>query len=75
MNVVTQIAAADNRRYITPEDVSSALEGGSSAERVRLDVLQVLGGQTAFGAEDGECCAFIAWRGMRHISMPGEIDD
>lgn len=62
MNCVTEIAQLDGRGYITPEDVSAALEK-HGADRVRLDVLKVLGKQTAFGAEDSGLCAFIAWRG------------
>ena len=61
-NVLTRIAEAERREYITPEDVSQALEH-YSAERVRLDLLEVLGKQTPFGAEDSGLCAFVAWRG------------
>lgn len=65
MNSVTEIARAAGRSYITPEDVSDALERRPSA-KVRLDVLEVLGKQTDFGAEDAGLCAFIAWRGDPH---------
>lgn len=70
MNVITQIAKGHDRKYITPEDVSDALSG-HPPDRVRLDVLEVLGKQTDFGAEDGGLCAFIAWRGtIRNQATP-----
>lgn len=62
MNSVTIIAHAAGRSYITPEDVSDALEM-HNADRVRLDVLAVIGKQTDFEAEDAGLCAFIAWHG------------
>lgn len=62
VNVVTHIADAQGRDYITPEDITAALRH-YSAERVRLDVLAVLGKQTHFGAEDAGLCAFVAWEG------------
>lgn len=62
MNCITTIAAAAGRIYITPEDVSEALRT-NGVEQVRIDVLQVLGGQTDFAVEDAGLCAFIAYRG------------
>lgn len=62
MNAVTTIAQERGRKYITPEDVSAALRVGR-IEDVRLAVLQVLGRQTEFAAEDGGLCAFLAARG------------
>lgn len=61
-NCITEIAAHEGRDYITSEDVSAALEI-YVAERVRRDVLQVLGKATRFGAEDSSLCAFVAWQG------------
>lgn len=62
MNVVTRIAQEHGRSYITPGDVSAAL-GTSEVGDVRLAVLDVLGNQTGFGAEDGGLCAFLAAQG------------
>lgn len=60
---VTRIAKRNGRDYITPEDVSDALKK-IPKERVRLDVLAILGKQTGFGAEDSGLCAFVAWEGL-----------
>jgi hypothetical protein len=57
---VTRIADKHKRKYITPEDIHAALKV-SSVDRVRSDVLTVLGGITDYGAEDSRLCAFIAW--------------
>ncbi len=69
MNCVIAIAM-ENRsatksgyKYITPEDVTEALQKGIDVNTVRLDVLEVLGGTTDFGAEDSELCAWLAWEG------------
>jgi|GEM_PF-3533657 len=66
MNCVTNIAAKKNRDYITPEDVSEALKE-FDVDRVRLDVLEVLGQHSGFGTEeiceDRGLCAFVAWEG------------
>ena len=59
---VTRIAKKNGRDYIIPEDVKEALRT-INRDRVRLDVLAVLGKQTQFGAEDGRLCASVAWRG------------
>lgn len=61
-NCITEIARRDGRDYVTPEDVGEALKT-DSVEIVRRDVLQVLGKQAGFGAEDASLCAFIAWNG------------
>lgn len=64
MNSITEIAKKHGRNYITPEDVTEALEKSRfSSQRVRLEVLEVLGKQTEYGAEDSSLCAFIAWKG------------
>jgi hypothetical protein len=62
MNTVTAIAAKQGRDYITPEDVSDALQD-HALDQVRLDALEVLGKQTEFGAEDRSLCAFVAFHG------------
>jgi hypothetical protein len=61
MNCITSIAAAAGRDYIMPEDVGEALLS-HEATQVAIDVLEVIGKQTDFGAEDTGLCAFIAWR-------------
>ncbi len=62
MNCVTVIAEKFGRKYITPEDVGEALKT-NTPDIVRLAVLEVLGGQTDFGAEDSGLCAFVAYKG------------
>lgn len=62
MPSIAELARRQGRNYITPDDVSEALEH-HPADQVRMDVLAVLGKQTDFGAEDASLCAFIAWRG------------
>lgn len=64
MNAVTSIAFGHGRTYITPEDVAEALATGRDPDAIRLDVLEVIGKQTQFGAEDAGLCAFMAWRGL-----------
>ena len=61
-NCVIAIAKADGRDYITPEDVSQAINEDNDVTKVRLDVLEVLSG---WGAEDSGLCAFIAFRGTK----------
>lgn len=64
MNKVTAIAARAGRDYITPEDVQEAMdENRDDPHGIRIDVLEVLGKQTAFGAEDAGLCAFVAFKG------------
>jgi len=50
------------RNYITPEDITEALETVSE-DMVRLNVLEVLGNTSGFGAEDSGLCAFVAHKG------------
>ena len=64
MNCVTEIAAKNNRNYITPEDVACALKD-NEPEVVRLAVLEVLARITNFYAEDYSLCAFIAWENLK----------
>ena len=72
VNSVTVIAASKSRDYITPEDVSQALRMETNTDKVRRDVLEVLGKQTTFGAEDAGLCAFIAWRGTPTPTTKGK---
>lgn len=59
---VFDVAKAAGRDYITPEDVSAALDSGADVNVVRLDVLEAIGGPRR-GAEDKSLCAFVAWKG------------
>ncbi len=59
---VTRIAIKNGRKYITPEDVADALKT-NPIDRVRLNVLAILGKQAGFGVEDPGLCAFVAWKG------------
>lgn len=74
MNKVTAIAAQAGRDYITPEDVEQAMnENADDPHAIRIDVLEVLGIQTDFGAEDAGLCAFVAFSGPNaKISPPRE---
>jgi len=62
MNCITAIAVAARRDYITPDDVAMAVHT-YDIQRVRCDLLEVIGLQTRFGVEDDHLCAFLAWRG------------
>lgn len=65
MNRIIKIAQIKREdKYITPEDVEDALKTGRfTTAFVRKDLLEILGKQTKYGAEDAGLCAFIAWRG------------
>lgn len=65
MNTVIEIAKKHRRNYITPEDVTEALESDVSDSKIQRDVLEVLGNTAGFGAEDSSLCAFIAWKGHK----------
>lgn len=63
-NCIVKIAESSGRKYITPEDVAQAFEQhANDPHMVRIDLLEILGGQTGFGAEDQSLCAFIGFRG------------
>lgn len=62
-NVVVQLAKANERDYITPEDVMEAFDLHDET-KVRLDVLEVLGG--LFGVEDKQLTAFVAFQGKEN---------
>lgn len=61
---IFQLAEAQGRDYITPEDVVASIRSGRSIHLVRVDVLRVIGRQPVkgkwWGAEDQSCCAFCA---------------
>lgn len=64
MNTITAIALVKGRHYIAPEDVQAAIDAHpDDIHRVRIDALEVLGGQTGFGTEDHDLCAFVEFRG------------
>lgn len=62
-NVVAQLAKAEDRDYITPEDVHAAFEAGHPEDKVRLDVLEVLANTSGFGVEDYKLTAWVAFEG------------
>lgn len=62
-NILIEVAQRYNRDYITPEDVSEAINDGADLSQIRLDLLELLGRRTGYGVEDKGLCAFIAWRG------------
>jgi hypothetical protein len=61
-NCVITIAKANDRVYITPEDITEAFKSNDETT-VRLDVLEVLGDISGFGAEDRSLCAYVAYMG------------
>jgi hypothetical protein len=65
-NKLAQMAMAQERSYITPEDVGEALEGCQTEEevnKIRLDVLEIMAENAGFGVEDSSLTAFVAFRG------------
>jgi len=62
MKTIFDIAKAEGRDYVTPEDISDSIKSGCPKETLQSDVLKLLGRQAGFGAEDSSLCAFIAWR-------------
>lgn len=58
MNTIVEIAKARNRDYVTPEDVSEAIESMIDLSVIRLDVLEIIGSH--YAAEDISLCAFVA---------------
>lgn len=68
MNIITAIAKEAGRDYITPEDVQRAHnEHRDDPHLVRIDLLEILGRQTEFGAEDFALCAFVGFSGPEPI--------
>lgn len=65
-NLFRLVAAKKKRDYITPEDVGEALQR-YPLNRVRRDLLAVIGKQVDLGLEDCGLCAFIAWKGKRTL--------
>ena len=61
---LTSIAEQHGRNYVTPEDVSEALDSHASKDLIRMEVLALVGRQSKYGIEDAGLCACIAWRGM-----------
>lgn len=61
-NLIAQMAHKNKRDYITPEDIGEALKT-IPKDKVRLDVLEVLGNCSGFGAEDSKLCAWVAFKG------------
>jgi predicted ATP-dependent protease len=61
-NVLVEIAKRKNRDYITPEDVTEALQMYNK-QRVRYNLLAIIARQVDYGCEDVSLCAFIAYRG------------
>lgn len=65
-NLFRTVAAQKKRDYITPEDVGEALKR-YPLNRVRRDLLAVIGRQVELGLEDCVLCAFLAWKGGRTV--------
>lgn len=67
MNCIIEIAKIRREeKYVTPEDVTDALKlRRFMTQQVREDMLEILGKQTEYGAEDASLCAFLAWKGKQ----------
>ena len=50
-------AINDDRDYLTPEDIGSAIKAGGSKEEIWEATLQAL---ESGASEDPSCCAFVA---------------
>jgi hypothetical protein len=73
-NDVAKLAKEDGRDYITPGDVSNALIIHKIPEdKVRLDVLEVLGNYSGFGVEDYKLTAWIAFEGKNYALKALEV--
>jgi hypothetical protein len=53
-------AIREGRDYITPEDISAAIDAGADLTELRLEVLVALGRRCC---EDWSLCAFVAAEG------------
>lgn len=69
MSTVWEIAKAEDRDYITPEDITKALESGASAHVLVADVLNAIG---CHSVEDVSLCAHLAWRAL--MTVPSQKD-
>ena len=61
LNCILPFAKLNQRNYIVPEDITSALVGNSHIQ-VMKDFLQILAAQRV-GIEDKSLCAYLAWKG------------
>jgi len=53
------IATSQNRDYITPEDISDAIENGATYEQISCEYLQAMTSNCEFGIEDKNLSAFV----------------
>jgi hypothetical protein len=60
-NSIIKFAVADNRDYVTPEDVTAAIEAGIDINLIRKDALECLAGYSGYGVEDKKLFAYVAW--------------
>lgn len=60
MSPLERMAESD-RDYLTPEDITAAIEAGCSKEIVQHETLVMLGKKAC---EDWSLCAFLAWHGF-----------
>ena len=54
------LAKADDRDYITPEDVQAAIDAEIGKLDLWDELLAILGKQRGLGAEDASLCCFLA---------------
>jgi len=57
MTTVAYYAERDGRDYITPEDITAAIDAGAEKSALQQEVLEWLGKRAA---EDWSLCAFVA---------------
>ena len=56
-----RFAVANNRMYVTPEDVHAALEEGVRHYDLLLELAYILGGMSDVGLEDRNTAMFVVW--------------
>lgn len=61
-NCLAQLAKKYGRDYTTPEDIDEALDNNSE-DKVRIDLLEILGNASGFSVEDEGLCAATAFGG------------
>lgn len=60
MTKLAEIAAANDRDYITPEDVQDAINAGADRLELYVELLNIIGKQSGLGVEDVGLACFIA---------------
>jgi hypothetical protein len=74
VNTITAIAFEKGRDYVTPEDVQEAMRAHrEDPHRVRIDVLEILAGETDYPACLPNECARAAYDGPEPFVGPLQV--